>query len=142
MKKFINLPRNFHICCIYLKNTIYINLQINVQQISTEERTNLRKFNIAICILGVIYLVYSFLSKDKVTIYNRNDRMIVLNEERFLKLQLYFSIVNSILMIIIGLIITIVNLGLTYILASVILFHTINYLLRTVAESKRYIQFN
>jgi len=77
-----------------------------------------------------------------VTIYNRSDRMIVLNQERFLKLQLYFSIVNSILMIIIGLIITMFNLGITYVMASVMLFHTINYLLRIVAKSKKYIKVN
>jgi hypothetical protein len=113
-----------------------------VQQISMKEGANLGKYNIAICIFGVIYLVYSFLRKDKVTIYNRNDRMLVLNEEKFLKLQLYFSIVNSILMVILGLMITMVNLELTYILGSVLLFHTINYLLRAVAKSKEYIQFN
>ncbi|WAG63413.1 hypothetical protein LL037_13010 [Clostridium estertheticum] len=100
------------------------------------------KFNVVICILGVIYLVYSFLSRNKVTIYNISCKMVVLNEEKFLNLQLYFSIVNSILMIIIGLIIALVNLGLTYIIASVLLFHTINYLLRSVAKSKKYISFN
>jgi hypothetical protein len=77
-----------------------------------------------------------------VTIYNRSDRMIVLNQERFFKLQLYFSIVNSILMIIIGLIITMFNLEMTYVMASVMLFHTINYLLRIVAKSKKYIKVN
>jgi len=77
-----------------------------------------------------------------VTIYNRSDRMIVLNQERFLKLQLYFSIVNSILMIIIGLIITMFNLKMTYVMASVMLFHTINYLLRIVAKIKKYIKVN
>lgn len=107
-----------------------------------KEGADLGKFNISICILGLIYLVYSFLSKDKVTFYNRNDRMVVLNEERFLKLQLYFSIVNSMLMIILGLIITMFNLGFTYAIASVLLFYTINYLLRTVAKSKKYIHFN
>ena len=75
-------------------------------------------------------------------IYNRSDRMIVLNQERFLKLQLYFSIVISILMIIIGLIITMFNLGITYVMASVMLFHTINYLLRIVAKIKKYIKVN
>jgi hypothetical protein len=103
---------------------------------------NLGKFNIAICIFGVIYLIYSFISKDKVTFYNRNDRMIVLNEKRFLKLQLYFSIVNSMLMIILGLIITMFNLGFNYVFASLIPFYTINYLLRIVAKSKKYIHFN
>ena len=68
--------------------------------------------------------------------------MIVLNEEKFLKLQLHFSISNSILMIIFGLVITINNLGLKYIMTLVLLFHTINYLLRVVAKSKKYIHMN
>lgn len=113
-----------------------------IQQISMKGGANLGKFNIAICIFGVIYLIYSFISKDKVTFYNRNDRMIVLNEKRFLKLQLYFSIVNSMLMIILGLIITMFNLGFNYVFASLIPFYTINYLLRIVAKSKKYIHFN
>jgi len=44
-----------------------------------KEGINLGKFNILICIFGVIYLVYSFLNKNKVTMYNRNSKMVVLN---------------------------------------------------------------
>jgi len=107
-----------------------------------KEGVNLGKFNILICIFGVIYLVYSFLNKNKVTMYNRNSKMVVLNEEGFYKLQLYFSIVNSILMIILGLIITMLNLGLSYIMVTLLLFHIINNLLRAVAKSKKYIKLN
>lgn len=100
------------------------------------------KFNILISIFGVIYLGYSFLFKNTVTIYHKSERMVVLNKEKYLKLQFGFSIVNSIVAIIIGIIATMLNLGFPYVMASVFLFHIINYLLRIVAKRKGHIQYN
>ena len=57
----------------------------------------LGKFNILISVLGVIYLVYSVLFRSTVTIYHKSERLVVLNKEKYLKLQFYFSAVNSIL---------------------------------------------
>lgn len=102
---------------------------------------NLGKLNIIISIIGVIYLAYSFSCRNKVTIYNQSSRMTVLNQEGFLQLQLYFSIVNSIFLIIIGIVITILNLEMIYMIASIGIFHIINDLLRRVAKGKKYIQF-
>ena len=102
---------------------------------------NLGNVNIMISIIGAIYLSYSFLCRNKVTFYNESCRMIVLNQERFLQLQLYFSIVNSIFLIIIGLVLTIFNLGIVYTFASIGIFYIINFLLRIVAKSKNYIHF-
>ena len=45
-------------------------------------------------------------------------------------------------MIILGLIITMFNLGLSYIMVTLLLFHIINNLLRAVAKSKKYIKLN
>jgi hypothetical protein len=101
----------------------------------------LGKFNIVISAFGVIYLVYSFLFRNTVTIYHRSERLVVLNKEKYLKLQFCFSAVNSILMIIIGVIATMLNLGSSYVLSSVLLFHIVNYLLRIVAARKKYIQY-
>ena len=102
---------------------------------------NLGNVNIMISIIGVIYLSYSLLCRNKVTFYNQSSRMIILNQEKFLQLQLYFSIINSIFLIIIGLVLTIFNLGIVYTFASIGIFHIINVLLRIVAKNKSYIQF-
>lgn len=98
---------------------------------------NLGNVNIVISMIGVIYLSYSFLCRNKVTFYSKSSRMIILNQERFLQLQLYFSIVNSIFLIIIGLVLTILNLGMGYTFASIGIFHIINYLFKIVAKKQK-----
>ena len=100
------------------------------------------EYNIVICILGIIYGVYSIIFRNKVTFYYTSYGVVLLNKEAFLKLQLYFSIINSIFLIISGLIITILNLNMNFVWPTVIIFGLINSLFRVVAKRKKYIQFN
>jgi hypothetical protein len=95
-----------------------------------------------ISVIGVAYLVYSFLFRKTVTVYHKSYNVVILNKEKYLKVQLNFSIVNSVLMIIIGIIAAILNLSYTYAFLSVILFHIINHLSRLVAKRKGYIQYD
>lgn len=98
------------------------------------------KFNILLSVIGIIYLAYSFLFRKTVTVYHKSYKKFILNNEKYLKLQLNFSIANSMIMIIVGLIATILNLSYGYVVLSVILFHAINYLFIVVAKRKGYIQ--
>ncbi|WP_291574685.1 hypothetical protein [Clostridium sp. UBA4548] len=100
------------------------------------------KYNIFICIFGVVYLVYAFLFRNRITIYSKRSGMIVLNNEKYFKLQLYFSILNSLWIIIVGIIATRENLVTPNILLLPILFHLINWLSTLVARRKGYIDYD
>ncbi len=100
------------------------------------------EYNIFISIFGVVYLVYAVLFRNKVTIYNKRSGMIVLNNEKYFKLQLYFSILNSLWMIIVGAIATRANLVTPNILLLPILFHLINWISTLVARRKGYIDYD
>lgn len=102
----------------------------------------LGKFNILISVVGVIYLFYSILFRNTITVYHKRDDMVVLSKEKYLKSQLNFAIGNSIFMIIVGIIAIRLDLSYTYAFLSSSLFHLINYLSRLFARKKRYIQYN
>jgi hypothetical protein len=90
---------------------------------------------------GLIFLIYSIICKNKVNIYNRSNDFIILNKQKFLNLQLYFSILNSICAIILGLIVIKYNLISIYIALYPLVFHLINYLIKLTGEIKKYIKY-
>lgn len=91
--------------------------------------------------IGIIYLIYSILCRNRVTLYNRSDKIVIIKSIEFLKLQLYFSIVNSLFLIIYGIVLTIYNVNHIYFLLAPLIFHFINYLLRIVSKKKKYINY-
>ncbi|MCM1990729.1 hypothetical protein [Oceanirhabdus seepicola] len=95
---------------------------------------------LVLVIIGVIYLSYSILYRNKVTIYNRKENMIVIKKESFLRLQLYFSIINSAYLIILGLIVTFCNIDTMYVLLLILIFHSINSLLKVISKRKGFIK--
>jgi hypothetical protein len=102
----------------------------------------LGKYNILICILGLVYLIYSFLFRNNVTVYNKTKVKVLLNKEKYLKLQFYFALINSIVMIIIGVITTMLNVITSAIVLVPMLFHLINYVFIFSVRKKGYIQYN
>lgn len=90
--------------------------------------------------LGIMFLIYSIISKDKINIYNRRDNLSILNERKFLKLQLYFSVLSSVYLIIFGLAVIIYNLDNLYVLLSPLIFRFINYMVILVSKAKQYIK--
>ncbi|EQB86285.1 hypothetical protein J2Z44_002469 [Clostridium punense] len=100
------------------------------------------EYNIFISIFGLMYLVYAIIFRNKVTLYNRRNDMVVLNKERYFKLQLYFSIVNSLWMIIVGIIIARENLITPNIFLIPIPFHIINLISTLVARALGYIDYD
>ncbi|MGV8984035.1 hypothetical protein [Clostridium sp.] len=96
---------------------------------------------LAIAVVGLGFLIESIIFKNKVNIYNRSDKFIIVNKEGFLKLQLYISILNSMCMSVFGIIVIIYDLPNSYVVAYPILFQLINYMIRPISRSKQYIEY-
>jgi hypothetical protein len=71
-----------------------------------------------------------------------SDRFIVVNEEKFLNLQLYISILNSVCMIIFGIVAYIFSLPNVYVITYPLIFHAINWLIKPISRIKHYISNN
>ena len=89
--------------------------------------------------LGIIFLIYSVIYKNKIGI-NRSDKFIIVNKEKLLTLQLYCSIFNSVCMIIVGIIVILYNLPNIYVVAYGLIFTFINYLVIPIGKNKQYIK--
>ncbi|MBU3191091.1 hypothetical protein K9O30_17460 [Clostridium bowmanii] len=96
---------------------------------------------LAIIVVGVGFLIESIMFKNKVNIYNRSDKFIIVNKHEFLRLQLYISIINSMCMSVFGIIVIIYNIQYSYVVAYPILFQLINYTIRPISRSKQYIEY-
>jgi hypothetical protein len=101
----------------------------------------LNTVGVVLIVAGVIFLIYSIICKNKVNVYNRRDNLIVVNKHKFLKLQLYLSILNSVCIITLGLVVIIYNLESAYIVLFPLFFHFMNYLIRLIGRSKQYIKY-
>jgi|381.fasta_scaffold02602_6 hypothetical protein len=99
----------------------------------------MRLMGLIIILIGIIYLIYSILFRNKVTVYHRNNKMIVLNKKGYFKLQLYFSMISSLYFVITGLVIIITHVNMSYIILSVLIFHLINYFLKIKSKKLGYI---
>lgn len=89
--------------------------------------------------LGIGYLIYSFMFRNKVTIYFRSMKLIKEKEKEYLKLQLYFSILNAFIVIIFGIIVAIYNLDNIYVIVSPLILHLVNYIMKTISKRKGYV---
>jgi len=96
-------------------------------------------------LMGVIYLIYSVLCRDKVTYYNRRFsrryKMTIIKLSEFLRLQLIFSILISMFNIILGILIIIFNLNNIFILVAPIILSLINFLLVGESKTKGYVDY-
>jgi len=99
----------------------------------------MRLMGLIIILIGVIYLIYSILFRNKVTLYHRHNKMIILNEKGYLRLQLYFSVIAFLYFVITGIIVIITNVNIGYIILSVLIFHFINCLLIIISKKLGYI---
>ena len=99
----------------------------------------MRIIGLFIIVLGIIYLIYSILFRNQVTIYNKDKKMVIHNMNSYLKLQLYFSFAAFLYFVIMGVITTLSNIRITYVVLSLLIFHSINYLFKIVSKKKGYI---
>lgn len=96
-------------------------------------------------LIGVSYLIYSILYRDKVTYYNKKfskkTEMTIIKPSAFFRLQLKFAILNSIYLIIIGIVITIFNIHNVFIILGFTVFYLINFVLMVKSKMKGYIYY-
>ncbi|SFC37408.1 hypothetical protein SAMN05421842_10310 [Clostridium uliginosum] len=94
---------------------------------------------------GVVYLIYSVLFKDKLNyhsrVYSIMREMTFIKLNEFLRLQLKFSILNSIYFIIYGILIILFNLNNMFIIVGLLGFYFINFLLMVESKKKGYIDY-
>jgi hypothetical protein len=90
-------------------------------------------------------MIYSVSCRDKVTYYSRrytrNSERVLIKSNEFLALQLKFSIINSIYLILYGVVITIFNLKNGFVIVGIFPFHLINFILILESKKKGYITY-
>ncbi|MCB2292682.1 hypothetical protein LGK95_03910 [Clostridium algoriphilum] len=96
-------------------------------------------------LLGVVYLIYCILCRDKVTYfireYSRTSEMTVIRPREFFRLQLKFSIFNSLYLIIYGISLYIFNLDKVFFIVGFLPFPFINLLLIMKSKTKGYVDY-
>ncbi|MBZ9625551.1 hypothetical protein G9F71_022230 [Clostridium sp. FP2] len=127
---------------------ISIAQKIDLKQISKWNKkwgNEMNWIGILAVLMGVIYLTYSVLFRDKVNYYNRRfsrrNEMTIIKLSEFLRLQLNFSILNSTCCIISGMLIIIFNLNGLFILLVAIVFSLMNFLLVVKSKMKGYVDY-
>ena len=101
--------------------------------------------DMAYVLLGVVYLIYCILCRDKVTYfmreYSRKSDMTVIKSSEFFRLQLKFSISNSLYLIIYGMLLYIFNLNKVFFIVGFLPFPFINLLLIIKSKTKGYVDY-
>lgn len=91
-------------------------------------------------LLGVVYLIYSIIYRETITIYFKNIKLKENKKREYFKLQLCFSIINALIVMAVGIFITIKDERLTYIAVFPLLVHLVNYIMKLVGEAKGYLE--
>lgn len=91
-------------------------------------------------LIGISYLMYCIMFRNKVTLYFKDIKIVEGKEQKYLKLQLYFSVLNSLVLISMGITIVVYNLNTVYFVLIPLLFHLINFAMKLVSKIKRYVE--
>lgn len=91
-------------------------------------------------IVGIIYMIYGFIYKEKIIIYNKIHNITLLNSKKFFQLQFYTSLIIFSLLILQGMLIIYFDLTIAYLIISPIIVVFSNYILRTICISKNIIK--
>ena len=86
-------------------------------------------FGIFFILLGIAYLIYSIVNKDEINFYFTNIKIIKGKEEAYFKLQLIFSVINALIIIVIGSIAVIYNIEALFLIISTLIIHFLNYII-------------
>ena len=84
--------------------------------------------------------MYSIKFRDKPTLYFRDIKVAKGKEAKYLKIQLYLSIFNSLIFIIIGIIVIKNDLDGIYIMLTPLILHFINFMTKTISRIKGYVE--
>ena len=99
-------------------------------------------FYMMLFIFFIAYNIISFYKKKIIFSINCKDKEIYILNDEFFKLQLYFSIINSSILIILSIIF--INFFYKYVLMyisfCIFIFLIINYLIKIISLNKKYIK--
>lgn len=91
-------------------------------------------------ILGIFYLIYSIRFRNKPTAYFRDIKMVKGKEAKYLKIQLYFSILTSLIFIAVGIIVAKNDLDSFYVVITPLFLHLNNFLIEMISRRKGYVE--
>lgn len=89
-------------------------------------------------LIGFILLADFIISRKKVNNTNKGFIKEVIQTEKFLKLQLFFGVTGSLIVLAAGISGYIYTLSASYYLGSILMFYIINYIFRAVSKKKGY----
>lgn len=89
---------------------------------------------------GICYLVYSIKFRDKPTFYFRDITIVKGKEGKYLRIQLYFSILISLIFIVIGIIVAKNDLDSIYVVITPLILHLINFMIKMISRTKGYVE--
>lgn len=101
---------------------------------------NLNWLGIFAIILGTFYLIYSIKFRNKPTIYFRDIKIVKGKEAKYFKIQLYFSILISLIFIVIGIIVAKNDLDSFYVVITPLILHLINFMVKIISRAKGYVE--
>lgn len=92
---------------------------------------------------GIIHLIRSILSRNKIANYYYNlSKLIIIKKEKVLKLQLYFSILISLYVMILGLILILHNIRIIYAYILLFLPVILKYIFVVILQKMEYIKYS
>jgi len=122
---------------------LYLSYNGMISQFKMSDEMNW--IGLALVLMGVVYLIYSVLCRDKVTYYIRKytriNEITLIKPSKFFRLQLKFLILNSVYLIISGILIIIFNFSSIFIILGLTVFHLINFLIIVEGKKKEYIYY-
>ncbi|NOW90025.1 hypothetical protein BCD91_002048 [Clostridium beijerinckii] len=93
-------------------------------------------------LMGIIHLIYSIWCKDKIAYYNkkieRKTAMTIIKPREFFRMQLKFGILNSVYLIVAGIVIIVFNIANIFVILSIGGFHFVNLVLVIQSKMKGY----
>lgn len=97
-------------------------------------------FNLGLIVIGLLFLVYSIHTKNKLNYYNSYRVKELRNKEGFYSLQWKFALLNVIVLIGVGIYAHIFAPPFRYVVLVVIVFHGINYVPIIIGKRLGYIK--
>jgi hypothetical protein len=101
--------------------------------------SNIYIMGIPMIMMGIFCLCYSVLYRNRIRSY-KMDKMIIINKEQFLKLQLILSVIISVYLMVFGLIDTIYHLRPFHFLIVITFLYCAINLLIALSKKKGYIK--
>ncbi|QNO16530.1 hypothetical protein HYG86_17995 [Alkalicella caledoniensis] len=100
-------------------------------------------FGVFLIVFGITYLTYSIIFRNKVTIYFKNIKVVKGKEDKYFKMQLFFSILNSSISLIIGGMMVLSSYSSSYSIYMPLiplLFYLVNFIMKQLGKAKGYIR--